>query len=473
VRGVRPSLMRAAVVGVAVLVPLVMAAPGRAVAAAPACPSAREPLSADVRDRLLSQTVAPDTAGTVPTGPESLLVRRSLLYATRYIATTRWPTLPARHSTKIGLEAGNEALALAMATEIGGYGATSVGKPLSFARSLGVVLAVTTVCRHGSVMENGWGAGPGKTVPRDLHAYSSPHTAANVGLGAWLLWPHLSPDERYYVATMVASEADALLPIRPNYQYDRIGREIYKGDSKAEEDAWVSMALTLAVAMMPDHPNATRWLHKEVEFQLASYSSRADLTSDTVVNGGRLRDWLRGSNIRNNGTLRNHGIEHPLYMAAIHLKLNAVGIYGLTHTATPRSAVFNGSLVYGALVSHRYPSPPFLSPGGTAYRPGRSDIYYPQGNDWGTRVIGIYEAVDAAARAANLSPAAATFETLHTRGQLALQSRNADGRSYRTLSEFRYQHAEQWVAEVVARAWLSEWAAGNQRISIDDSNYFT
>jgi hypothetical protein len=225
--------------------------------------------------------------------------------------------------------------------------------------------------------------------------------------------------------------------------------------------------------MIPDHPNAKRWRHKEVEFQIASYSSHANVSSDTVINGGRLRDWLRGSNIRNVGTLRNHRIEHPLYMAAIHLKLSALGIYGLTHTATPRSAVFNGSLVYGALVTHRYPSPPFLSPGGTTYQPGRSDIYYPQGNDWGTGVLGIYEAVDAAARAADLSPDAATFETLHTRGQLALQSRNADGRSYRTWSEFRYKHAEQWVAEVVARAWLSEWAAGNQRISIDDDNYFS
>ena len=163
-RGVlRSSITRAVAVSVAVLVPLVMAAPGRAVAAEPTCPSARVPLSADVRDRLLSQTVAPDAAGTVPTAPESLLVRRSLLYATRYIATTRWPSLPARHSAKIGLEAGNEALALATATEIGGYSETSVGKPLSFARSLGVVLAVTTVCRHASVMENGWGAGGGGT----------------------------------------------------------------------------------------------------------------------------------------------------------------------------------------------------------------------------------------------------------------------------------------------------------------------
>ena len=57
------------------------------------------------------------------------------------------------------------------------------------------------------------------------------------------------------MARMVEHEADAFIDRTVPYWADRQGKIVTPGDTKAEENAWNSMLLASAQAMMPRHPS--------------------------------------------------------------------------------------------------------------------------------------------------------------------------------------------------------------------------
>jgi hypothetical protein len=213
---------------------------------------------------------------------------------------------------------------------------------------------------------NGWG-----------YPWQSALWAAYLGNSAWLLWDSLDAVTRNAVVRLVEWEANRFLTYEVPY-WNGLG-----GDTKAEENAWNSMVLSLAVAMMPHHPNVRGWKEKCSELMVSAYATQADMQSPAVVDGKVVKDWLRGYNAREDGSVVNHGFIHPDYILCIRLNLRAFIVQPLAFQPVPEAADFNAALVYRCLVTKEWSSPPYAPPGGAIYKAGESYLYYPEKADWG------------------------------------------------------------------------------------------
>ncbi|MFI2714711.1 hypothetical protein ACH495_31820, partial [Micromonospora sp. NPDC018662] len=99
------------------------------------------------------------------------------------------------------------------------------------------------------------------------------------------------------------------------------------------------------------------------------------------------------------------------------------------------------------------------------YRPNSAEIYYPEGNDWGTHFpfyFGSFDLlVSLTGQDAGISPSAATWEQLHNDAQLALMARFDDGRTYGASSENTYYGREHRIGAMAAQTYLTLFLARN------------
>lgn len=360
---------------------------------------------------------------------------------------------------------GGAALGLAVLLATGSY-----DNDVTSSRDIAVRLVASLAYRHtANQLGGGWG-----------DDWQTALWASDAGLAGWLLWDDLAPDDRLLVERMVTHEADRFLDYQVPYYQRPDGTVVTPGDSKAEENAWNATLLNLAVAMMPDHPDAPAWQAKALELMVSAYSRPSDLTNATMLNGKRVQDWLHGSDIFDDGTLVNHGIIHPDYMASITQITSAPLAYALAGQPTPCAAFFNADLVYGALVDKQFASPPYAAPGGTifrtdAYGQATSDVYYPQGNDWGTARRMHFGLIDTEAAVfgfdSRASVPAADWASAHVGQVYAMQGRFSDGRTYGATSEDTYAGREQWVAQIAARAYLAHWVSYQGIVDVSDRAY--
>lgn len=297
------------------------------------------------------------------------------------------------------------------------------------------------------------------------------------GMAAWMMWDKLSTTDRDNVVNMLVTEADRFTTGNDVYLIGAGGNQLYMtrsdgtvvsaGDSKVEEDQWSAALLGLTTAMMPHHPRAAAWRTRHDQLLVAAAASPADLTDPTTVDGIELSTWLKGSNIGDDGTVVNHGIIHPIYMI-LDQPLDEAASAGLANTCAPAAAEHNISSVYSALVDKKYPT----SSGGTdtVYQPGSADIFYPQGNDWGTTFAGYFGGFDDLVSLYGLDTTvttpAATWARLHDNAQIALQARFTDGHTYGASSENTYGGREQRIGVIYGLDYLSLWlnknSAGNK-----------
>jgi hypothetical protein len=254
------------------------------------------------------------------------------------------------------------ALAVALKTSVYDPKAAGVSAAEATARTVRLVRAVAKAHNRAS-----W-----------KYPWQSALWASSFAQAAWLLWDDLDPAARRLTVSIVEFESDQFL--KPGYRVPYWnGRG---GDTKAEENAWNSMILQMAVAMMPRHRRAPAWRAIASELLISSYARQSDRQLSTTVDGRPVRDWLQGFNAREDGSVVNHGFMHPDYMACILLKLRAYITQSLAGGPVPESAEFGAPAVYRNFVARRWASPPSKPPGGTIYTPGRAEVYYPEGTDW-------------------------------------------------------------------------------------------
>jgi hypothetical protein len=301
-------------------------------------------------------------------------------------------------------------------------------------------------CQHGALSPGGWG-----------NNWQSALWAVTVGQAAWLLWPQLSDQERSYVAAMVISEADYASARGPRYFRNRLGQELTPGDSQSDEVSWDLMAPALALSMMPKYGSAGRWRNSLIAMAIAAFARPGDLHKPTTVNGVRLDIRLPGTNANEDGTVTNHGIVNPDYIQNVQHLWWAASLLRSGGRAVPEALFLNADIVYRALASVNFPSPPYEPPGGTVYQP-LGQIYYPMGVSWGVRRPATFVGVDAFANVyAAPDVRAGEFLAAHAADTRALQKRWSDGHIYADgNTEDSYKLGkEEYALQQMALAW---WA---------------
>ncbi len=308
-------------------------------------------------------------------------------------------------------------------------------------------LAQTHVANGGS---NTWG-----------NEWQSALWAAEVGQAGWMMWDDLDATARQYVVRMVEHEANRFL--EPGYEVPFWDPS--SGDSKAEENAWNSMIMQTAVAMMPNHPYANQWRRIGSELMVTAFSRPSDQTNAQLVNGRTVADWIdqRGYNAREDGVVINHNRIHPDYMATTSINTRAYLMQSLAGQTVSQAGGFNADVVWRALVQNYFDPAQFQSPGGTIYRPGQAEVYYPQGNDWSSQRVDIYYLMDAFADVMGYdagTPDAAQWMAARANYILALQARpgGSPGQTYRPGDWYiDWVSKEQQVAWQMSDAYLLQW----------------
>ena len=297
--------------------------------------------------------------------------------------------------------------------------------------------------------DKGWG-----------HEWQSALWASFAATAGWLLWDDLTPQDRELVRRMAVDEADRLIDYEVPYYRDANGKVVFKGDSKAEENSWNSTILVIAAAMMPEHPHWKGWYDKSVELQLSAYAAPQDLRSKRKINGFRLNEILRGSNVDAYGIVVNHNILHPDYMTAfMHNGYNA-WIWRLAGLRMPRATVYNGDLLYRTLALRP------VGDGRTMYVRGDKgeatpQIYYPEGNDWGYGRQANFLMMDVMAMAfgwdKGFDVPASAWADVRAQEMLRMQARDTTGQYYQQRQEDFYPSREEWVAYHAAFCYLGLW----------------
>lgn len=309
----------------------------------------------------------------------------------------------------------------------------------------------------------------------------APAWAYNAGQAAWMLWEHLTVQQREWARRMVLSEAAwAPYGVQNNqvWKYpDGTPNPDRVGDSPGETIAWSSNIFALASCMMPTHRRAGFWDQTCVDFSVRAFAIQADCTDDThIINGSNPADYAwQGFNTNSDGTFVNHGIVHPDYIASAKLLLQNATIYPLSSRKTPKAVLHNAALMYSALLDVDFDTGEgFNAPGGKMYPeasktatgdPGAANglgyVYYPQGADWGFSRRMNFAGLDAAVDAFGLHPDANTWGLVHAQAALDMQARGSTGQTYYSGDVDTYANREQWVAQAAANGYLARFVTFN------------
>jgi hypothetical protein len=350
----------------------------------------------------------------------------------------------------------NVTFGLAVALQTGVYDEKILGVSRTEARSRAMRLIHGVASQHHG---KGW-----------EYPWQSALWAADLGQAAWMLWDDLDGKTRTLVAGLVEWEADRLANTVVPYWNGR------GGDTKAEENAWNSMALSLAAATMPNHPHARMWKEKCSEFMISAYSTEADRHNDRVLDGKPVKDWLHGFNANPDGSVVNHGFLHPDYMLCVQLNLRAFVVQPLVGRPVPEGADFNAALVYRCLVTRQWPSPPYAAPGGTIYRPGQPYFYYPERADWSRVNCLTAYLVDTHARVLGLDKGlpgrARDWMRVRAAKILEMQRRHPDRRIWAKGEFDTWPGREQTACGGLGASFLALWLEA-QHYPVQKANWLT
>ncbi len=342
------------------------------------------------------------------------------------------------------------------------------------AMEMAVKLTKSLAKSHKANTANGWGK-----------EWQSAFWAADAGQAGWMLWDELDARDQENVRAMVEYEANRFIGYQVPYYKDRNGKDIYKGDSKSEENSWNADLLMLAVGMMPEHENVKAWRSKGVELMLSAFAVPSDCVSEEVVNGFKLGKTMNGYNMEENGMVINHDRMHPDYLSTIYQNVVSSVSCALGNIATPKAALHNTDIVYEAFVN--FDLSIYDKPGQNIYvkdKEGNAtfELVYPQGTDWGTdRQINFFlldVMADGLGFDENCVVKGKDWAAARMPEMLRMQQRGSNGdlssltgEYYRSGDKDSYASREEWVSYHAISAYLSMWVFENNMVRITNENY--
>ncbi len=84
--------------------------------------------------------------------------------------------------------------------------------------------------------------------------------------------------------------------------------------SHGESNAWTATLMQVARATFPESDREPVWRKAAIEFSLNAICVPGDTTSQRVVAGKPLREWVKGANFESGGIQEHHNFYHPGYI---------------------------------------------------------------------------------------------------------------------------------------------------------------
>jgi len=163
------------------------------------------------------------------------------------------------------------------------------------------------------------------------NSWQSAMWTCDLAFGAWLIWDDLDTGLRHDLERVVAYEADRFLDGKPPAGTFN--------DTKAEENGWNLVCISIAANMFPDHPHAAAWNHKAIEYMMNTLSAPQDADDKTLVDGKPVSEWFTGANVHPDFTLENHGFFHPGYVGCSSYFMTETAMYfTYAHRPIPQAA---------------------------------------------------------------------------------------------------------------------------------------
>ncbi|MCR8667997.1 hypothetical protein NO995_09915 [Aestuariibaculum sp. M13] len=402
--------------------------------------------------------------------PQQIMMGKILLNSNKYALTTWWENrgfsetpinnyLDLKGITEHKIRpVAAQAEALAGSLRMGLYNSEITGISEGEAQAKTVQLIKSLAHTHQSNFEEGWG-----------RKWQSALWAGYTGFAAWMMWDKLDEQTQLEVLNMIYNECDWVMNNKDSKSIktyrDLTGVIISPGDTGAEENAWDSLILSVACAMMPENPNYDTWMNKMIFLNLNALARPLDLNLNKKYNGKPLNEWLVGTNINDDGTIVNHHFIHPDYMTSP-FEFNPIRFFSLAQTPAPKALKRHLDLVYKAFTELHFQEGDSItggqvkSPGGTIFKEDTNTIFYPLGTDWGEgrrmNFVSFCSTVGTFANNRKIKEDASMWILKY--GQLALdmQSRFNDGHTYTDKSEDSYPSREEWVADKALTAYLTE-----------------
>ena len=377
-----------------------------------------------------------------------------------------------------------QALSIAIALKLGLYDATIIGKSEDEALNICARLVRSLARCHKTIEPDiGWGIG-----------WQDAWWAFATGFAGWLTWDSYDQEDSAYIQRMIMMEADSTASInrRGMYYMDKSGEILIPGDTKAEENAWDSNIRHLAFAMMPNHEHRFTWEYDGLLLNISAFAAPEDVTGsnkDRIVNGKKLSDWLEGSNTYDNGTLVNHSMIHPDYMAAANGNLINSAVLTLGGLPTPEGVFHGVKRTYNALVNVKFDDnyvlpadtaelgifkPPHGVYGKTIYSYSDPEctkkshaLYMPQGNDWGDVrqvTMGSFDAMIDAFGCG--TPCVKEWEVVHLKAAKKMQERFTNGQMYGPGELENFAPREEQALLELATAALAKWTVCQKEYKI-------
>jgi len=191
-------------------------------------------------------------------------------------------------------------------------------------------------------------------------SWQSAMWTGTLAFGAWLMWDDLAPDLRRDVERVLASESDRFLAGKPP------GGSF--NDTKAEENGWNLICISIAANIFPGHRHAAAWNEKAIEYMVNTLSAPQDRDDHTKVDGHPISEWFSSENLHPDFTLENHGFFHPSYVACSSYFLTQAAMhYTYVGRSVPQAATHH-------LLDTWHMFQGIILPCG--------EVAYPQGMDW-------------------------------------------------------------------------------------------
>jgi hypothetical protein len=248
---------------------------------------------------------------------------------------------------------------------------------------------------------------------------------AGCAWAAHLLADQLDAETLELVSEVVIAEANHLDKDIPSAE---------AGNTGSEDCSWNAPLLAFAACKYPDHPQAQHWDELAKRWGINSVSAPQDKTSEEIIDGKPVKDWIVSQNLFDDLTMENHGFWSVPYQFSVELLGEAELAYQYFGKPVPQAFSYHAQEMWDTVN------------GVLSLWDG--DTLFPHGQDWAWKDMQHLEYFAWQASCRN-NAAATAFESRAL--QMLLRRQASIGTGNMKALDLGYQtvHAKRW-----AFSWL-------------------